>query len=315
MYAGLTALDKDANLIPWVASKWQTSADGLALDVTIRQGVLFQDGSPLTAADVVFSAQQWTNQPALSFPSLRFSKVEQVSSDVVRFTFPRPVAAFISEAVLTEQNGGMGVIPKTYFEKLGSLDAFAKAPIGAGPYRLASRTPADNLVLEAHDKFFNGSPAVKTILAKIAPEDSTRVAMFRTGEADIAESIAPQHLSDLEKLPGAKVLSVRSGQEVVIHMNLRADKIPGTDQPNPFLDLRVRQAIQHAVDKKTLVERLVGRAGVGVKGPYSTFHYGADPDNITDYEYNPEKAKALLKEAKFPMDYSFPVYEIGRAHV
>ncbi len=307
MYAGLTAKDLEGKLVPYVASKWESSADGLLLDFTIRQGAFFQDGTPVTAADVAFSGERYLGQVPPPIRAVLPTKIEQIAPDKVRFTFPEPDPTFASQ-VLVIGSGGLGIIPKAYWESVGGTEGFSKAPIAAGPYRLAQRFPADKVIFEAHEKFFTGPPAVKTIDFRITPEDSTRTAMFRTSEADISESIAPQYLSDLEKLPGAKILTVRSGQEVVINILQFHEKIPGTDLPNPFRDIRVRKALSHAVDKKAIVERIAGRGGVAVKGPYSTYHSGADPDNITDYEYNPEKAKQLLREANFPFDMTVPVY-------
>lgn len=313
--AGMTAQTADGKLIPWLAKSWKYSNNGRTVEVTLRDDAVFQDGTPITVDDWVYrlddlSMNAYKNVPGATkivVPPVP-QAVEKTGPNSLSVTYDIPNPQFITETVLTEGAGGLiSVYPKAYIQKVG-LDQFYKSPIGAGPYKLAKRTPADSLVLEAHEKFFNGPPPVKTIIVKIAPEDSTRVAMFRTAEADISESIAPQYLGDLEKLPGSRILTVRSGQEVVIHMQLQPDKIPGTDLPNPFRDIRVRQAVQYSVDKKAIVEKIAGRGGVAVKGPYSTFHLGADPDNITDYEYNPEKAKQLLKDANFPFDQQFPVY-------
>ncbi|MBI3953007.1 MAG: hypothetical protein HY330_00670, partial [Chloroflexi bacterium] len=302
--ASFTARTLDNQLIPWLASGWKFSSDDKVLDVTIRKGAVFHDGSPVTADDVVYSLDKlWLNTivpgavpPSGSRPVLP-SRVEKTGPDTVRVTFPEPDPTFLAELMNSEAPGGLiNIYPKAVIERVG-FDAFYKAPVASGPYKLAKRSPAESLVLEAHEQFFNGPPPVKTIEVRIAPEDTTRVAMFRTGEADIAESIAPQFLSDLERVPGAKVLTVRSGQEVVINIQTAVKTIPGTDRPNPFLDVRVRRALIHATDKKAIAERIAGRAGVPVVGPYSTFHLGAVPDKIQEYEYNPEKAKQLLKEA------------------
>ncbi len=313
--ASFTARTLDNQLIPWLASGWKFSSDDKALDVTIRKGAVFHDGSPVTADDVVYSLDKlWLNTivpgsvpPSGSRPVLP-SSIEKTGPDTVRVTFPEPDPTFLAELMNSEAPGGLiNIYPKAVIERVG-FDAFYKAPVATGPYKLAQRRPADVVILEAHEKFFNGPPPVKTIEIRIAPEDTTRVAMFRTGEADIAESIAPQFLSDMEKVPGAKILTVRSGQEVVMNIQTAVKTIPGTDRPNPFLDVRVRRALIHATDKKAIAERIAGRGGVAVVGPYSTFHLGAVPDKIQEYEYNPEKAKQLLKEANFPMDYQFPVY-------
>jgi peptide/nickel transport system substrate-binding protein len=313
--ANFTARTPQGELIPWLAAAWKFSSNDKVLDVTIRSGAVFQDGSPVTADDVVYSLDKlWLHpiQPGAPPPSGRPAyptKIEKTGPDSIRITYDSPDPNFLTEVMNIEGPAGGGpvyVYPQAAIERMG-FDAFLKAPVGAGPYKLAKRSAAEYVILEAHERFFNGPPAVKTIEVRIAPEDSTRVAMFRTGEADIAESIAPQYLPDLEKLSGARILSVRSGQEVVVNIQTRP-QIPCTDLPNPFADVRVRRALIHATDRKTIAERIAGRAGVPVVGPYSTFHLGAAPDKIADYEYNPEKAKQLLKEANFPMDYQFPVY-------
>jgi peptide/nickel transport system substrate-binding protein len=304
----------DGSLIPWLAASWKYSGDDKVLDITIRTDAKFQDGTPVTVDDVVYSMDKlWLNpiQPDVTRPTIPVwpTSIEKTGNNTLRVTFPKPDPFFLTASFNTLSSAGEGwyIYPRAAIEKMG-FDQFYKTPVAAGPYKLAKRVPADSLLLEAHEQFFMGPPPVKTIDVRIAPEDSTRVAMFRAGEADIVESIAPQFLPDLEKLAGAKIFSTRTGQEVVVNIQLHPDKIPGTDLANPFRDVRVRRALIHATDRKAIVERIAGRAGAPVVGPYSTYHLGAVPDKITDYEYNPEKAKQLLKEANFPMDYQFPVF-------
>ncbi|MSQ33128.1 MAG: ABC transporter substrate-binding protein [Dehalococcoidia bacterium] len=311
--AGLTNKGLDGQLVPWLASSWAYSSSDAVLDITLRKGAVFQDGSPITVDDVLYSLNIWLNPitPGVLKPNLPVmpSAIEKTGPDTFRVAFPRPDPFFLTATFNTLSSAGEGwyIYPRAAVERMG-IDAFNKAPVASGPYKLVKRIPGDSVLLEAHEQFFNGPPPVKTIEVRIAPEDSTRVAMFQTGEADIVESVAPQYLPNLERLAGAKIFSTRTGQEVVINIQTAVDKIPGTDRPNPFKDVRVRQAVSYAVDKKAIVERIAGRAGAPVKGPYSTYHLGAVPDKITDYDYNPEKAKQLLKDANFPMDYQFPVY-------
>ncbi|MBI3954355.1 MAG: ABC transporter substrate-binding protein [Chloroflexi bacterium] len=313
--AGLTAQTRDGVLVPWLATSWKFVNNDRSIEITIRDGAVFHDGTPVTVDDVVYRLDDlymngYKNVPGAArvvIPPVP-QAVEKIGPKSLRITFDIPHSGFLTETMLTEGPGGhLSIYPKAYIQRVG-FDEFYKKPVGAGPYKLARRTAAVAVFLEAHEQFLNGPPPVKSIEVRIAPEDSTRVAMFLTGEADIAESIAPQFLPQVERVPGAKVLSVRSGQEVVIHFQSRDEKLPGTDLPSPFRDVRVRRAFSHAVDRKAIVERIAGRAGVPVKGPWSDFHSGYDGDRITEYEYNPEKAKQLLKEANFPFDITFPVY-------
>ena len=309
IYAGLTARDLQGMLTPALASKWALSPNELAVDLTIRKGARFHDGSSVTTDDVFFTLDKlWLHPiqpgaPPITARAVIPSGVEKVDADTVRVTFPRPDPFFLSSMAPFS----VAIYPKAAIEKMG-FEAFQKAPVGAGAYRLVKRLPADGLTLEAFEQFFEGPPPVKTIEIKVVPEDSTRVAMFRTGEADIVEAVAPQYLPDVEKVPGAKILSMVSTQDITVTYTLIDKTIPGTDRPNPFLDVRVRKAVMHAVDTKTILERVVGRAGQAVEGPWSTYHLGAAPNKIKQYEYNPEKAKQLLKEANFPFEVTFPVY-------
>jgi len=310
--AGLTSISLEGKLIPWAAKRWEFSADQRAITFTLRDDVFFHDGTKATVDDWVYRINDlWLNpvQPGATKPFRQPvpEKVEKTGPDSFRVIFPSPNSFFLEEILKTEQSGPMSVYPKAYIQRVG-FDEFYKNPLGAGPYKIAQRRPADVVILEANERFFNGPPPIKTIEVRIAPEDSTRVAMFLTGEADISESMPPQFLPQVERMAGAKVLGVRSGQEVVIHFLTRAKTIPGTDIINPFRDVRVRRAFQHAVDKKAIVERIAGRAGVAVKGPFSNFHVGSDEANITEYEYNPEKAKQLLREAGYPFETQFKLY-------
>ncbi len=306
---GLTATDKHPGFRPVAAKGWDFSPDGKILTFTIREDVIFHDGTKVTVDDWVYRYDAWLRPKEYGVPGAIPpsappvpTSIEKVDSSRFRIAWATADPSFLGAYNNTGWN--KGVYSKAYIQRVG-WDEFGKKPIGAGPYKLVSWTPSDKIVLEAHDQYLEGTPQVKTVDILVVPEDTTRVAMFLTGEADISVSLPPSMLSQVERRPGAQLYTVPNFMTASIMFQAGTKTIPGTDIPNPFGDIRVRKAVAHAIDRKAILERIAGRGGAPVKGPYSEYTFGYDGDNIVEYEYDPKKARQLLEEAKYPFDQTF----------
>jgi peptide/nickel transport system substrate-binding protein len=232
----------------------------------------------------VFSVKRITN-PALKSSQLsqfdQISNAEALGPAKVRLTTKTPYPVLLAQLVK------LSIVPKAYVEKVGDQE-FNVKPLGSGPYRMTNWQKGSQITLEANDSYWRGKPPFKTVNIRSVPDVSTRVADLKSGRADLIRLIPPDDAVALKSEPRLNVLTVAT--ERVGYMFINA-------QAGPTTDLRVRRAIAHAVDRKALIEALLlGFAKpVNVIGAEPVFGYAPD---IAGYDYDPAKAKALVKEAK-----------------
>src|SRR5438445_9978266 len=160
---------------PSLAESWTQSKDGLTYEFVLRKGVRFHNGDLLTAEDVKFSFERYRGAAAGTLKA-HVAAVEIVDAHRVRFRLKQPWPDFMT-FYGTPASGAAWIVPKAYLERVGD-DGFKKAPVGAGPYRFVSFSPGIELVLEAHDGYWRRAPAVKRLVFKSIPDDSTRLAML-----------------------------------------------------------------------------------------------------------------------------------------
>jgi peptide/nickel transport system substrate-binding protein len=170
------------NMAPCLAESWTESADGLVYEFTLRQGVRFHNGDPFTAADVQFTFERYKGTSAKILHE-RVKAVEIVDPHHVRFVLQTPWPDFLTFYGSLATGSGW-FVPKKYLEQVGD-DGFKQRPVGLGPYRFVSGTPGVELTLEANEQYWRKKPSIKRIVFKGVPERSTRLAMLKTGEADI----------------------------------------------------------------------------------------------------------------------------------
>src|SRR5262245_60657855 len=173
-------------IAPALASSWTESPDGLTYTFTLRPGLRFHNGEPCTADDVQYSFSRYKGTGAKEFQA-KVQRVEVVDPLTVRFHLREPWPDFLAFYGTTATAAGL-VVPKKYLEQVGE-DGFKKHPIGLGPYKFVSYTPGVELVLEAYEGYWRKVPNIKRLIIKGVPEDTTRLAMLKTGEADIAFAV------------------------------------------------------------------------------------------------------------------------------
>lgn len=192
-------------------------------------------------------------------------------------------------------------MPKNYFEEVGD-EAFGRHPIGTGPWKFVSRRVKEELLLEAHEGYWNEEyrPTAKELRIRIIPEDLTRVAALQTGEVDWIDAVPPAMLEDVKRLEGIATATKPAGN----HLFLDMDTIP----EGPLQDVKVRQAIAHGIDMDAIIESVL--FGQGQR--YTQVAEGAtgyNPD-LTPYEYDPAKAMQLLSEAGYPQGFEIDCYNL-----
>src|SRR5205085_2170319 len=229
------------SMAPCLAESWTMSKDGLVYEFVLRKGLRFHNGEPLTAEDVKFSFERYKGGGATSLKS-RVAAVEIVDAQRIRFRLKQPWPDFMT-FYGTPATSAAWIVPKKYLERVGD-DGFKKAPVGAGPYRFVSFTPGVELVVEAYDGYWRKAPAVKRLVFKSVPDESTRVVMLRRGETDIAYGLRGPDAEQVKRTPGLtlKVLLPTVSQWLVFTEQW--------DPRSPWGDRRVRLAVNLALDRQ-----------------------------------------------------------------
>jgi peptide/nickel transport system substrate-binding protein len=277
---------------PSLAESWTTSRDGLIYEFMLRKGVTFHNGDPVTAEDVKFSFERYRGSSAKALHD-RVARVEVVDAGRVRFVLKAPWPDFLT-FYATPATGAAWIVPKRYVERVGD-DGFKRAPVGAGPYKLVSFSPGVELVLEANESYWRKIPSVKRLVFRAVPDESTRLAMLKRGEADIAYSIRGALAQELARTPGLTLKPVAG---------TFTEWLVFTEQWNPkspWHDQRVRLAASLAINRKEInnAEYLGhGRLSASIIPRDFAFAWPAPA-----YPYDPERARRLLAEAGYPRGF------------
>jgi peptide/nickel transport system substrate-binding protein len=277
---------------PSLAEAWTESPDGKVYDFKLREGLTFHDGSAFTAADVKFSFERYKGASANLFRD-KVKDVEVVGPHRVRFHLSQPWPDFLA-FYGSPATGAAWIVPKAYVEQVGE-DGFKKHPIGLGPYKFVSFQAGAELLVEANDGYWRKIPSVKRLIFKGVPERPTRLAMVKTGEADIGFLMTGPEAIETQRDPKLRLLSTFSA-------GLWFLVFPEQwDAKSPWSDRRVRLAAAHAIDNQAINEaerlgmsRLTGSI---VPGQFD-FALPFEP-----FSYNPALAKRLLAEAGFPQGF------------
>jgi peptide/nickel transport system substrate-binding protein len=272
---------------PSLAESWSTSNDGLTYEFVLRDGARFHDDEPVTAADVKFSFERYRGASSHLIKD-RVDAIEIPDARHVRFKLKNPWPDFLT--FYSNASGAGWIVPKAYVEKVGD-EGFLKRPIGAGPYKFVSFTPGIELVLEAFDGYWRKKPAVKRLVMKSVPDESTRLAGLKAGEFDIAYSIRGELAAELQRMPGLAIKSVVTQASNWIYFPEQ------WDPKSPWHDLRVRQAANLALDREGMNQALfLGACKTTNSIIPDSFEYFWQPPAA---EYDPARAKKLLADAGY----------------
>src|SRR5262247_2269694 len=277
-------------MTPSLAESWTVSADQRAYDFKLREGLKFHNGDPFTAEDVKFSFMRAKGSKVLHD---RVKEVVVVSPDRVRFQLHDPFPDFMA-FYGTMATGAGWIVPKAYIEKVGD-DGFKKNPVGLGPYKFVSHNPGIELVMEANESYWRKVPSVKRLVYKVVPESTTRMAMLKRGEVDIAYLLEVPQAQELKRDPNIKLAF--SGGIAIFYL----DFFDQWDPKSPWADKRVRLAANYAIDRKALseAETLGASRPAGSLIP-RTFEFALP---LEPYPYDPAKARQLLAEAGYPKGF------------
>ena len=309
VYETLVRRDKALNLVPGLATAWQQTGP-LAWRFTLRQGVRFHDGRPLTADDVVFSverAQAPTSQ--IGVYANAAGKAVAIDAQTVEFRLPAVNPIFLEHvAALWIMNRAWAVEhkverPLDFKNKEESHASFAAN--GTGPYMLVSRAPGIKTSYKRNPAWWDKPEGnVQEIAFTPIANDATRLAALVSGEIDFVLDPSPRDVPRLRTTAGVKVIEGPENRIVFIGMDQGRDtllygKVPG--DRNPFKDLRVRQALYHAVDIEAMRDKLMNGLSVPTGGvtpsPIGAHH---DREVESRLPHDLDRARALLREAGYP---------------
>jgi len=276
---------------PWLAAALpEISEDGKTYIIPLREGVKFHDGTTFDAHDMVYSIERFLNPDNKAYIYKKYAEmfdaVEAVDDYTLKLVLKIPDNAFMGKL----QSRDLSPVSKEAVEKAGE-DYGTKVVVGTGPFKFVEWLQGDRVVLERFEDYWQeGVPYLDKIVYKIIPEEATALMQLRLGEVHILEDVARKDIATLKEDENVVVELVTGIQHEQIYLN--------TARP-PFDDIRVRQALSHAIDRQAIVESVFEGYADVAEGPYHTWFWTHNPEWKQPYPYDPETAKKLLEEAGY----------------
>ncbi len=290
-----TDTDHFADLTPGLATEWGIDpADHRRWVFTLRQGVRFHDGSPLTVEAVLWNFDRHLNEKAAHFDHTQALTYRTYTSQVQRYEKidDNHLALWTAEpfSMLPYLLSRVFIVSPTQYAKVGNWLAFQDAPSGTGPFKLVARTPRVSFELARNDQYWDRAriPNVERMILRPVPDPSTRVAALRSGQLDWIEYPPPDSLASLTAA-GFQIVKKPYPHVWAWHVNDAAN--------SPLRDRRIRLALNFGIDRDAMVEFLAGTA-IPARGPWpdSYKYFGTPQEHFT---YDPAKARSLLAEAGY----------------
>jgi peptide/nickel transport system substrate-binding protein len=297
LYDAIVSMNAQGDFVPALATEW-SNPDPLTWRFKLRQGVKFHNGEAFNAKSVKFTFDRALD-PAFKAPYFSriaaIKSVEVVDDNTVDFKTAAPFPTMLFS--LYEASFAALIVPPGYIGEKGP-DILATAPIGTGPYKFVEWIKDDHIKFEANPDYWGGAPAVKTVIFRPISEVRTRIAELTSGGVDIAVDIPPEEIAGLKD--GSTTQIATTGSDFVYYYCLN------TLDKGPLQNKLVRQAINHAIDVDAIQTALLGGLGNRIALTLPTNAFAYDP-NWKPYPFDPDKAKALLKEAGYPNGFSIPL--------
>ncbi len=287
IYNGLLKYDGDLNLVGDLAESWEISPDGLTITFKLRRGVKWQDGTPFTAHDVMFTYQVMIDPKtptAYGGDYKQVKKAEVLDDHTFRVTYPKPFAPALGSWTLA-------ILPKHLLEGQDiTKSPLARHPVGTGPYKFRDWRAGDKIILSYNPDYFEGRPYLNGYIYLVKPDLATMFLELKAGNLDRMGLTPLQY----ERQTAYAKFQRRFNKYKYVSFSYTYLGYNLEDQR--FADRRVRQALTHAINRQEIVEGVLLGLGQEATGPYKPGTWFSNPD-VPRFDYNPEKAKALLAEA------------------
>jgi ABC-type transport system substrate-binding protein len=281
-------------VVPALAKSWDIASDGLTFTFKLVEGARFHDGTPVNAEAVVFSFERQLKEdhPYYKFGPWKYWGYMDMSSIIksitAQFKLLKREAPFIANLAMDFAS----IVSPTAVAKYG--ENFTNNPVGSGPFKFVSWQKDDNVVLERNEDHWRERAYLDRLILKVVPDATARYLALQKGEVDVIDFPSVEDLASMEADPDIKLIQ-QAGLNVG-YLALNCDKVP-------FNDVRVRQAINYAINKDEIIAGVYGKAGTPAKNPIPPGMWSYN-DKIEGYEYSPEKARQLLAEAGYPDGFS-----------
>jgi peptide/nickel transport system substrate-binding protein len=300
----LKTLQLEGNL----AESWRVVND-TTWQFKLKRNVKFHNGEPFDAAAVKFSIERMLNpkQGAPGRTSIAtIDHVDVVDPYTVNVITKAPFP-LLGVRMSPGHCGTVGIVPPKYLAQVGDA-AFAVKPVGTGPYKFVEWVKDERLVLEANKDYHRGAPAIERLIFRPVPELTTRVAALMSGQADLVSDIPPDQTGKIQSSGNAHVeISSLGGFVIMV-------KMTNYLMPGPWQDVRVRKAINYAIDMDTIIKTVLEGYGVVLGVPLEKEAFGFNP-NIKWYGYDPERAKTLLREAGYANGFEMTLHAPNRRYM
>ena len=304
-------------LEPGLATSWEISKDGLEYTFHLRKGVYFaptkfyKKKNEFTADDVIFSfkRQYDKNHPfhnvGGTYKYWGAMNMDKIVKDVVKldkytvkFILNKPEAPFLSNMAMDFAS----ILSSQYANDLlkeGKAEKLSRYPVGTGPFVFVKWVKDDKIIYKANKDYWDGRPYLDKLILKVIPNSSVRAAELKVGSIHVMDFPNPEEVASLEANPNIKLVK----QEGLNVGYLALDQVKFA----PFKDVRVRRAINYAINKEAIVKAIYAGFGRPAYSPIPPTMWSYNP-NITKFKYNPEKAKQLLKEAGYENKLEFELW-------
>ncbi|AKN30232.1 ABC transporter substrate-binding protein [Clostridium carboxidivorans P7] len=306
VYEGLIAYKEDSTEIqPCLAEKWNISSDGKVYTFNLRKNVKFHDGTPFNADAVVYNIERQLppkakdDMPYASFTFGEVAKVEKVDDYTVKITLKEPYTPFLANLAMSL---AAPMASPTALKK--SADKIMENPVGTGPFKFVKWTKSQSIELEKNNDYWGTKANLDKVVFKFIKENSVRASELISGSVDAIDGIDP---NDIKKIKDSKLSLFQSKGMNINYMGFMCSRAP-------FNDPKLREALSYAINRDELVKQLYQGYSEVANSPLPSFIPGYNKD-VKPYEYNPEKAKAMLKElGKENLKIKILTYSVARPY-
>lgn len=288
---------------PQLATAWRWLGDR-TLELDLRQGVKFHNGEPFDADDVVTTLNFVANPENKSTTQQNVNwirNVEKVEPFKVRIHTSK-----IFPAAIEYLAGPVVIHPGEYYAKVGPKGMNEK-PVGSGPFKIVENLPGKSVTMERNAEYWKDSPkpvpAIQRLVIRFIPDRQTQMAEVLAGGLDAIMNVAPDQAEQVKAVPNLTAVSGETMRVAFLQMNT----LPDGPAP-PLRELKVRQAINHAIDRETMAKTLVGEGARTLQTICFRTQFGCPGEGVPQYSYDPAKAKQLLAEAGFPQGFDIDLY-------
>ena len=297
MFDGLVSYDEDFNLIPRLAESWEASDDGLTITFHLRDGVKFHDGEPLTSADVQYTFMEILKQRHPRGKStLKFLEAVETPDDLTAVFKLSTASPYIMRALAGAESP---ILPKHVYEGTDVMKNPANtAPIGTGPFKFGELVRGSYLILLRNDDYWDGEkPYLDQLIVRFIADSASRAAALESGEVQYgAQYVIP--LSDVERMKANPNIEVSTDGWAY---NTSVNYMDFNMRRPQWQDVRVRQAIVHAIDKDFIVDAVWHGFATPADGPITNRQREFHTTDVPHYDFDLEKSAALLDEAGYPV--------------